>query len=359
MSLGKSLSLRKRLALEIVRKEHQMQSDMHELHTLFWECTLRCNAACRHCGSDCRATAACKDMPMSDFLKVVDGITPHVDPHRVFVIFTGGEALVRADLECCGLELYRRGYPWGIVTNGYALTRSRLDSLLSSGMHSITVSLDGFAEAHDWLRRVPHCFDHATAAIKMLAEEKEIVWDVVTCVNQRNYGDLAAFRDFLIGIGVRQWRIFTIFPVGRAAETPELQLTDEQFTELMQFIAETRKSGKIRLNFACEGFLGGYETEVRDTFYHCRAGITVASILNDGSISACPSIRSNYVQGNIYQDDFMEVWNKRYQLYRDRLWMKTGVCSDCKIFRYCQGNGFHLRDDSGKLLVCHYRRLLK
>ena len=48
----------------------------------------------------------------------------------------------------------------------------------------------------------------------MLAEEKEIVWDVVTCVNQKNFKDLMLFKDFLIELGVKNWRIFTIFPVG-------------------------------------------------------------------------------------------------------------------------------------------------
>ena len=354
---SKHISLRKRLALEIVRKQSAVRAREHQLRTLFWECTLRCNAACRHCGSDCRATSDSKDMPMADFLRVVDGISPHVDPHKVFVVFTGGEALMRKDLERCGLELYRRGYPWGIVTNGFALSRARLDALLRSGMRSVTVSLDGFEDAHNWLRCVPDGFSRATEAIRMLTEEKEIVWDVVTCANQRNFDDLPAFRDFLILLGVKQWRIFTVFPVGRAADVPELQLSDHQFTSLMRFIAETRKQGKIMLSYGCEGFLGGYEMEVRSSFFHCDAGIGVASVLNDGSISACPSIRANYVQGNIYRDDFMTVWNNRFEKFRDRSWMKTGICADCEMFRYCNGNGFHLRDGDGNLLLCHWHRL--
>ena len=180
----------------------------------------------------------------------------------------------------------------------------------------------------------------------------------MTCANQKNYDSLAEFRDFLISIGVKAWRIFTVFPVGRAADNPELQLNDRQFTDLMKFIADTRKEGKIKVSYGCEGFLGGYETEVRDTFYQCNAGKHVGSILTDGSISACPSIRANYHQGNIYTDDFWDVWTNRYQVFRDRSWMKKDECGECKMFRYCEGNGFHLRDENGKLLFCHYHRLL-
>lgn len=355
--MNKRPGLRKRLALELFRSIKKNRAKIHELRTLFWECTLRCNASCRHCGSDCHVSAGQQDMPIEDFLKVIDGITPHVDPHRVMITFTGGEALVRNDIEQCGIELYRRGYPWGIVSNGLLLSRERLDSLLAAGLHSATISLDGFEEAHNWLRRHPKSFEHAVNAICMLAEEKEIVWDVVTCVNQHNFEDMMLFKNFLIEMGVKKWRIFTIFPVGRAAQEPKLQLSDEQFTWLLQFIRYCRKEGKIHVNFACEGFLGNYEGEVRDQIYQCNAGISTASVLIDGSISGCPSIRAKFHQGNIYADNFMDVWNNRFKEFRNRQWARQGACADCDMFRYCEGNGMHLHDDDGNLLTCHYKRI--
>ncbi|MDR1610572.1 MAG: TIGR04133 family radical SAM/SPASM protein, partial [Candidatus Symbiothrix sp.] len=302
--MNKKPSLRKRIALELFRRMRKNNVQLHELNTLFWECTLRCNMTCRHCGSDCRAVAGQADMPATDFLKIIDRITPYVNPNKTMIIFTGGEALVRNDIEDCGLELYRRGFPWGLVSNGMSLTRERLDSLLAAGLHSITISLDGFEEAHNWLRRHPQSYANALNAIRMLTEEKEIVWDVVTCVNRKNINELPAFKEFLTDTGVKDWRIFTIFPVGRAAGFPELQLSNEDFTSVLDFIRTTRKEGRIHLSYGCEGFLGNYEMEVRDHFYECYAGVNVASVLADGSISACPSIRANFHQGNIYRDDF-------------------------------------------------------
>lgn len=126
---------------------------------------------------------------------------------------------------------------------------------------------------------------------------------------------------------------------------------------MLDFIRDTRKEGIIRASYGCEGFLGNYEGEVRNTPFFCSAGISVGSVLIDGSISACSSIRSNYHQGNIYQDDFWEIWQTKFQPYRDRSWMKKDECARCKYFRYCQGNGMHLRDNEGKLLVCHLNRL--
>lgn len=178
-------------------------------------------------------------------------------------------------------------------------------------------------------------------------------------MNERNYHELPAIGNFLIEKGVKAWRIFSIFPVGRAAQDPEMRLTDAHFKGMMDFIKETRQQGRIHASYGCEGYLGEYETEVRDHFYFCGAGVTVGSVLCDGSISACTSIRANYKQGNVYQDSFMGVWENRFEKFRDRSWMHTGECAHCKQFKYCRGNGMHLRDNDGQLLMCHQKRLIE
>ena len=274
------------------------------------------------------------------------------------LVSCSGEALVRNDIEEVGLELYRRGFPWGIVTNGFLLDERRLDSLLEAGMHSITVSFDGFEEDHNWIRQNDKSFERADRAVKLLVQTPDIVWDIVTCVNPRNYGRLEEFKEYLISIGVRRWRLFSIFPMGRAAENPELQLSDAQFRGLFDFIKRVREEGCINANYGCEGFLGPYEGEVRDYYFHCRAGVNVASVLVDGSISGCTSIRSNFHQGNIYKDNLWDVWQNRFEKYRDRGWAKKGQCADCDLWKYCEGSGMHLYDDNEQLLFCHYHRLM-
>ena len=150
----------------------------HPLRQLFWECTLRCNMHCRHCGSDCKKSAWYADMPKEDFLRVLDGVAAHTDPHKVFVILTGGEPLVRDDLEECGRAIYDRGFPWGMVTNGLYLTPERLEACLRAGMHTATVSLDGFREEHNWMRGNALSYDRAVAAIRMLNAVPGLVIDV-------------------------------------------------------------------------------------------------------------------------------------------------------------------------------------
>ena len=352
------LPLRQLIGLELTKPMIDKVRQEHPLTTLFWECTLRCNLHCRHCGSDCKVTSGLKDMPLEDFLPVLDSVARHTDPHKVTINVTGGEPLVRKDLEVCGRAFYDRGFPWGIVTNALALTPARYKSLLQSGLRAMTISLDGIGATHDWMRGLPGIYEKAIAAINMVANSGEIEFDVVTCVNKRSYNELDRIKELLIENGLKEWRLFTVFPVGRAANDPELQLSGEEFRGTMEFIKRTRKEGRIKASYGCEGFLGKYEGDVRDSFFLCNAGLTVGSIMADGSIAACPSIRADYSQGNIYKgDDFMDVWNNRYQIYRDHSWMKTDACARCRHWRWCLGNGMHLRDADGKLLFCHLERL--
>ena len=299
-----------------------------------------------------------KDMPAEDFLRVIDSLMPHVNPHETFIIITGGEALLRTDLETVGLELYRRGFPWGVVSNGYLLNKERLASLVASGMHSITISVDGLEEAHNWMRRTPQSFEKAMNAVALLSAEREILWDVVTCVNQHNYTQLREMKEMLIANGVRHWRIFSVFAMGRAAGELELQLSNQQLKGLLDFIKKSREEDpRIDVSYACEGFLGEFERKVRNHFFYCRSGIEVASIRCDGSISGCTSVRSEMSQGNIYTDDLWDVWENRFQMMRDRSWAHKGQCANCKVWRYCEGSGLHLYDNHGELLTCHYNRL--
>lgn len=352
------LPLRQFIGLELTRPMIDKVRREHPLTTLFWECTLRCNLHCRHCGSDCKVTSSLKDMPLEDFLPVLDSIARQTNPHKVMINVTGGEPLVRKDLEVCGKAFYDRGFPWGIVTNALALTPARYQSLLHSGLRSMTISLDGIGSTHDWMRGLPGVYEKAVPAINMVANSGQIEFDVVTCVNKRSYKELDRIKELLIENGLKEWRLFTVFPVGRAASDPELRLSGEEFRGTMEFIKRTRKEGRIKASYGCEGFLGKYEGDVRDHFFLCNAGLTVGSVMADGSIAACPSIRSGYSQGNIYKgDDFMDVWNNRYQIYRDRSWMKTDACARCRHWRWCLGNGMHLRDADGKLLFCHLERL--
>lgn len=131
-------------------------SRLHELSYLFFELTQTCNLSCLHCGSDCQRGMATPELPRHDILRVLEEIRHHQRPHDVTVVLTGGEPLCYPGLFELGAAIGKLAFPWGLVTNGYAWTEQRMRQAREAGLDSITVSLDGLAAEHDWLRGQPH-----------------------------------------------------------------------------------------------------------------------------------------------------------------------------------------------------------
>lgn len=291
-------------------------------------------------------------MPLDDFLSALDTIA---SPAKNFtVVLTGGEPLLRKDILECGVAIRKRGLRWGMVSNGYLYNKETHISLLNAGMGSLTFSLDGMEETHNWLRNNKRSFAKVDSALELVAVASRLNFDIITCVNQKNHIELQQIYEYLLQKGVKQWRLFTIVPIGRAKDYNDLFLNPIQFREMLDFIVDTRKKAKIDIKFSCEGYVGKYEADVRDSFFFCRAGINIGSVLIDGSISACPNIDRTFSQGNIYKDNFFEIWQTKFQPFRDRTWTKIGKCKDCSDYKDCLGNGFHYwHNDKNSVLICH------
>ncbi len=291
-------------------------------------------------------------MPLTDFLNALDTIENKA-PHFM-VVLTGGEPLLREDIELCGRELRKRGVRWSIVTNGMLYNAERHNSLLNAGMGALTISLDGLEKSHNWLRNSTESFNKVDNAITLAASARRLNFDVVSCINKQNIDELNEIYSYLCKKNVKAWRLFTIAPIGRAKNNSKLLLSNDEMKTLFNFISEKRKNNEIDVKFSCEAYTGKYETYVRDSYFFCRAGINIGSVLIDGSISACPNIDRSFVQGNIYADNFNSIWDERFQPFRERQWTKTGKCAICSDYKKCKGSGMHLwHGDKSEILVCH------
>jgi radical SAM protein with 4Fe4S-binding SPASM domain len=289
---------------------------------------------------------------------LLDRLAGRLDRRRVVLVITGGEPLCAPGLEPILGAVARHGFAWGMVSNGWALDQEVLAGLLDHGLQSLTLSLDGCAAEHDWLRGRSGSFDRVVAAIRLAAAARIPFFDVVTCAHPRNLAQLSGLRGRLADLGVPAWRLFSIFPRGPARHDPEVRLGDDQLRELLDWIARERAhQDGIRPipQWSCEGYLPrDLDRQVRDEPYFCRAGINIASVLCDGSISACPNIPRGLIQGNVRRDDLVETWQRRFAPFRDRGWMATGPCADCRDWKRCQGNSLHLWDeDRGATAICH------
>jgi len=157
---------------------------------------------------------------------------------------------------------------------------------------------------------------------------------------------------------VDSWRVINLEPIGRALDTQELLLDAQQLRQLFCFVQEKRYSREtpIDVTYGCSHYLSEeFERMVRDNYFLCGSGIFVASILCNGDIYSCLDIerRPELVQGNIYTDNFVDVWLNRFKIYRKDRSLECDMCSNCDDRSFCSGDSAHTWNyNKNKPMLC-------
>ena len=316
------------------------------LSNLFLEVTLRCNAKCEHCGSSCGYKIPDDEISAEDLKRTLLEIHEKYGAENVFLTVTGGEPLMRKDLFDIMKYATDLGFHWGMTTNGMLINESIIKKMRETKFESISISLDGLKETHESFRKVPGSFDKIMHAIELLQNLETLKsLQITTVANKKNLHELEDIYKLLQDIGIKEWRVMCVDPIGRAYENDDILLDKDGLVYMFNFIREKRLEGKMIVDDDCSHYLGyKYENILRNLSFVCGAGIFIGSILSNGDICVCPNVRrKELVQGNIKTDSFVDVWENRYQDFRkNRLTMTTNdKCKKCKSFKYCRGGSFH------------------
>ena len=320
------------------------------LRYLFWESTLRCNLNCLHCGSDCLRDDASQDAEIDGetVKRELRAIAEHYDPTKCTFAIIGGEPLLRQDIIDVGAYAAELGYNWGITTNGMLLTRDMIKRLKAAKLKTIAVSFDGLPADHDKLRNCKGSYGVVTTAIRNLLEDRFYsMFDVICCVSKININHLEPFVEDMIRLGIPAVRFTPVFSRGRAGRNSDLMLDTADYQNLLRFIAEQRaKQSAIKITLSEEGYWGPeWECVVRDEFHYCGSGVMIGSILHDGLVTGCPSVSRKFIEGNIKETSFVDIWKNRFSRYRqDRKETFSKQCGECEHWVLCEGGGFHLLD---------------
>lgn len=314
---------------------------LHPLQHLFIEMTQLCNEHCRHCGSRC-GDAMPKDTLTGEEIKAfLTDLSHKIDPSSFQLCITGGEPLLRPDFFEIMEHAHSLGYRWGMTSNGTLIDRDCAQRLHRAGMRTVSISLDGLRETNDWFRQKPGGFDAALAGVRELVAQGGFRHvQVTTVVTKKNIDELEELYQLLLTTGIRSWRVINMEPIGRAKEHPELILDKADYQRMFRFIQEKRHAAPMEVTYGCSHYLGmELEGEVRPWYFLCKAGTGVASIMYNGDIGACLDIerRPELIQGNIRRDDFLEVWNNRFEIFRK----DSHKCKGCRHYKYCGGDSFH------------------
>lgn len=330
-----------------------------QLRYLFFELTDACNMACMHCGS---SASPCNKTYLSydKINKVMERVAAEYDPEKIIICLTGGEPLLHPDFYKIASRATGLGFMCGITTNATLIDKEAARKIYESGIRAVAVSLDGPREMHDWFRCQKGAFDKTIEGMKNLvdASHGRITTQFTTVVHKKNISELDKIYDIVLGTKVDSWRIVNIDPIGRAQKHPEMLLDGKDYSYILNYIREKRFSHDVPIDvtYGCAHYLGlDLERETRDNYFICGSGIFVASVLCNGDIYSCLDIerRQELVQGNIEKDDFIDVWENRFSLFRRDKTKLCKDCSECSDREFCGGDAEHTWDyDHNKPMLC-------
>lgn len=324
-----------------------------ELRYLFFELTMRCNEHCRHCGSYCGDKQS-PELPKEKYFEILSQIKDRYKKLPMLCI-TGGEPMLRKEIyEIMGTAT-EMGYHWGMTSNGTLITKDAAKRLKDAGMKTISISIDGLEETHDSFRQTKGGFRRACEGVKNLLDADIDVVQVTTVVTKKNIDELDGLFELVQELDVDSWRVINIEPIGRALSLDGYTLDPEDYRRMFRYIADKRKEG-YPVTYGCTHFLGlDYECEVRDWYFLCNAGVYTASILANGDIMGCLDIerRPETIEGNVLKDDFIDVWENRFKIYRTPLSEKNEKCRSCEARNFCEGGAYHSWNyDDNRQMVC-------
>ena len=128
--------------------------------------TQRCNLACDHCYLDAKVLkeGATDELSTDELRSVLDDIAA-LSP-ECMVVLTGGEPLMRPDIEDLAAHASAQGLMVVVGSNGILLTPQRVATLRQSGVAGIGISLDSLVpEKHDTFRGRKGAWDKTMASI--------------------------------------------------------------------------------------------------------------------------------------------------------------------------------------------------
>ncbi len=329
--------------------EHREYLYKHpKLTNLFIEVTLNCNANCQHCGSRCSNKVQEEELDAKYIKKALDSIANKYDASKILLNITGGEPLIRKDLFDIMDYAVKLGFKWGMTSNGILINDKILKQLEETKMNTVSISLDGLKETHESFRNVPGSFDIIIRNIKKLQTLPTIqTVQVTTVVNKKNINELEEMYKLMQDINIQSWRVINVDPIGNAKDNNEILLDKEDYKYLFNFIKEKREENLMSVEYGCAHYLGiELEKELRNNYFICAAGLYVAIILNNGDISICPDVegKRDFAQGNIKHDDFVDVWENKFQLFRTEKRTQNDKCKNCSSWKYCCGDSYHTWD---------------
>lgn len=322
-------------------------------HVVAWNLTRRCNLTCAHCyisAGSWHAQAA--ELPTDDCHRILDQVLDvNANP---MLILTGGEPLLRDDLEELAEHAARRGATVVVGTNGTRLTGSRIEALKGSGVKGVAVSVDSLRPTyHDRFRHGDGALEDTLAAVERL-QAGALDFVVQTTVTRGNRAELADLVQWAADAGAVSFNLYFIVATGRGSGMQGL--TPDENEEVLQELVdlERRFRGRMMIRSKCQPQImrhvvqGDPDSPLLNYETRCPCGVHYCRITPDGKVTPCPYLP--VVAGDLARDEFGAIWARSRVFQQLRAGHLSGRCGACEFRKVCGGCRARAYADGGDYL---------
>ncbi len=320
---------------------------------VIWNLTNRCNLACHHCYSYA-------DPNVEDFLStefILDAIPELKKAGIRFVIFSGGEPLIRRDIftiaeamRCAGIVTY-------LSTNGLYISEKNVDRIIDT-FNYIGISIDGIESVHDRFRGLEGAYRKSLDAIVLIQRHGGNAGIRFTLTEETKSSFYAMF-DLAEAIGVDKLYISHLVYSGRGLDNLKIDISKEERRAFVAFlidkafayIDEGRSIDIVTGNMEMDAVLflekfGERHPELKPEMVRRlrrwggnSAGYKLGNIDWMGRVKPDPFFPL-YI-GNMTERPFSAIWldegNGMLGRLREHPRRLEGACADCGIIDVCNG----------------------
>lgn len=322
-------------------------------HIVAWNLTARCNLACSHCYISAGPWVKTdQDITLDEFRRMADEVLS-LSPGAMFVL-TGGEPLMRRDLEDIASYSVSKGATVVVGTNGTGLTTNRIQSLKSAGVTGVAVSIDSLKDTvHDEFRNGEGALGHTLRSIDRL-REAELDFIVQTTITRENYDELEDMVAFSAEKGAVSFNLYFLVETGRGSEMRELspEMNDAALARLARLQKQYR--GQIMIRSKCQpAYMKHVHEQDPDSpllnySTRCPCGIQYCRIMPDGRVTPCPYLPE--VAGDLRTQSFQEIWENSEVFKAIRGGNLEGKCGRCEYRAICGGCRARAQANTGSYL---------
>lgn len=323
-------------------------------HVVAWNLTRRCNLACAHCyiaAGSWHADAA--ELDTDGCLDVVDQLLA-ANP-GVLLILSGGEPLIRDDLETIAGRASAGGATVVVGTNGTRLSADRIATLQVAGVRGVAVSVDSLDPVyHDRFRHGAGSLTETKAAVTRC---REAGLDVViqTTVTRGNRHEIPAIAEWAADQGAVAFNVYFLVRTGRGAGMAELAPAENDAVLAELLVLEERFRGRMMVRSKCQPQImrhvheAGGDSPLAAYPTRCPCGVHYARITPEGKVTPCPY--SPVVAGDLAEATFGEIWESSPVFKRIRGGDLGGRCGRCEYREVCGGCRARAYAETGDLMA--------